>query len=393
MRTKLLLSTAALSLVLGTAGYGLAQTRDSDDAKMKREVQKLEQNKKPTAASEQGKATTSGQASSSDTKSNATQNKPESTTTAGDNKKDSNNAASKPSTDSSKPASAQSDQSTKSPSTASGSSKSQPSTASDTSKSQPSTASETSKSQPSTASDTSKSQPSTASDTSKSQPSAASNNQTTQPTTAQQPAQTQNAAAPSAQQNTRVSASLQAGQKTQLNQAFAKVSVKPVANVNFSVSVGTAVPTSVTLHPVPETVVSIIPQYRGYDFFVVRDEYVIVEPRTHKIVDVIEHSGGGRAASTTTTTKSKVNLSQKDRAYIREHATTRRTTTTGSASRGETRIKVGEDAPEATEIESFPTEVYREVPAVRTYRYIHSGDDIYLVEPGSRRVIESIGED
>jgi guanyl-specific ribonuclease Sa len=125
----------------------------------------------------------------------------------------------------------------------------------------------------------------------------------------------------------------------------------------------------------------------------VRDEYVIVEPRTHKIVDVIEHSGGGRAASTTTTTKSKVNLSQKDRAYIREHATTRRTTTTGSASRGETRITVGEDAPEAAEIESFPTEVYREVPAVRTYRYIHRGDDIYLVEPGSRRVIESIGED
>jgi uncharacterized protein DUF1236 len=159
--------------------------------------------------------------------------------------------------------------------------------------------------------------------------------------------------------------------------------------VNFSVSVGTVIPRSVTLRPVPATVVTIIPQYRGYEFFVVRDQYVIVEPRTHKIVDVIERSGGSRAEATTTT-KRKLNLSQKDRAYIRQHSTTRSTTTTGTAARGESRIVVGEDAPEAVEIEQFPADVYRTVPAVRTYRYIHSGDDIYIVEPGSRRVIEQI---
>jgi hypothetical protein len=156
------------------------------------------------------------------------------------------------------------------------------------------------------------------------------------------------------------------------------------------VSVGTVVPTSVTVRPIPATVVTIIPQYRGYEFFVVRDQYIIVEPRTHKIVDVIERSGGSRAEATTTTTKRKLNLSQKDRAYIREHSTTRSTTTTGTAARGESRITVGEEAPQAVEIEEFPANVYTRVPAVRSYRYIHSGDDIYIIEPGSRRVIEQI---
>jgi len=381
MRSKLLLTTAALSLIIGSAGYAVAQSTDSDEAKRKQTIQKQDQekqdhNKLNKARSDRDKDNTGGQASSSDTSKRNTQNKSQSTSGATDTNKKDANEASKQSPDSTKPA-AQSDQSNKS----------QPATASDTSKSQPSTASDTNKSQPSTASGTSKSQPATASDTNKSQPS-----------TAQQPAQNQNAATPStntqantaqSQPATRVSASLQTSQKTQLTQAFTKVSVKPLSNVNFSVSVGTVIPRSVTLRPVPATVVTIIPQYRGYEFFVVRDQYVIVEPRTHKIVDVIEHSGGSRAEATTTT-KRKLNLSQKDRDFIRKHSTTRSTTTTGTAARGESRIVVGEDAPEAVEIEQFPADVYRTVPAVRTYRYIHSGDDIYIVEPGSRRVIEQI---
>ena len=393
MRSKLLLSTAALSLVLGTAGYGLAQDRNSDDAKMKREIQKLEQNKKPNGAAEQDKAKTGGQASSSDTKSNTTQNKPESTTTAGDNKKDSNNPASKPSADSTKPASAQSDQSTKA----------QPSTASAPVSHNPrlppipvSLNRRLHRHQQVATLDCVRHQQVTALDSLRHQQVATVGRvEQSDDATGSGPAAGADPECCGAQCATEHAGLGQPADRSE-NQAQSSGRQgrhQAGRNVNFSISVGTAVPTSVTLHPVPTTIVEIVPQYRGYDFFVVRDEFIIVEPRTHKIVDVIERSGGGRAATTTTTTKSKVNLSQKDRAYIREHATTRRTTTTGSASRGETRITVGEDAPEAVEIESFPTEVYREVPAVRSYRYIHRGDDIYLVEPGSRRVIESIGED
>ena len=196
-----------------------------------------------------------------------------------------------------------------------------------------------------------------------------------------------------AQAATRASASLQAEQKTRLNQAVTKLDAKPVTNVNFSISVGTAVPRSVSLRPVPRTIVSIVPQYSGYNYFLVRNQVVIVEPRSHKIVDVIER-GGPSQAGTTTTRERRVNLSDKQRSYIREHASSRRTsttttTTTGAAPRSET-IIVGEEVPQSIEIETFPEEVYREVPVVREYRYVRSGSGVYLVDPGSRRVIEEI---
>jgi hypothetical protein len=189
--------------------------------------------------------------------------------------------------------------------------------------------------------------------------------------------------------NARISASLDPQKKTRVTTAFAKVDAKPVTHVDFSVSVGVAVPRTIDLRPVPTTIVEIVPQYRGYDFFVVRDEVVIVEPRSHKIVDVIERGPSRSRAETTTVHKPQ--LSAQQREIIRKHARTRRTTTTtttGTAPR--TEIEVGRRLPDTVEIESFPEEVYREVPSVREYRYIERGDDVYLVDPSSREVIEEV---
>jgi Protein of unknown function (DUF1236) len=68
------------------------------------------------------------------------------------------------------------------------------------------------------------------------------------------------------------------------------VNVTPLSNVNFSISVGTAIPATVDLVELPPEVVRIVPAYRGYRYFVVRNQIVIVEPSTRKIVTVIERS-------------------------------------------------------------------------------------------------------
>lgn len=185
----------------------------------------------------------------------------------------------------------------------------------------------------------------------------------------------------------RLSASLDPQKKSRLTTAFAKVDVKPITHVDFSVSVGTVVPRHVELRRVPRTIVEIVPQYRDYDFFVVRDEIVIVQPHTHRIVDVIERGPSHVRAETTTR---RVKLSRHQREIIRRHAHSRRTVTTGSGPRTTTEITVGERLPDTVEVESFPETVYREVPAVREYRYIERGDDVYLVDPSSRRVIEEV---
>jgi hypothetical protein len=47
------------------------------------------------------------------------------------------------------------------------------------------------------------------------------------------------------------------------------------------------VPDTVTFYDVPETIVDILPQYRGFEYIVVRDVLVIVDPDTLEIVAVL----------------------------------------------------------------------------------------------------------
>jgi len=43
---------------------------------------------------------------------------------------------------------------------------------------------------------------------------------------------------------------------------------------------------------VPPEIVQVVPQYRGYEFTVIRDEIVILEPGSRRIVEVLPRDGG-----------------------------------------------------------------------------------------------------
>jgi hypothetical protein len=60
-----------------------------------------------------------------------------------------------------------------------------------------------------------------------------------------------------------------------------------VTNVNFSISVGTVVPRTVRVAPVPVSLVSIEPSWRDHMYFIYGDEIIIVEAGTLRIVAVI----------------------------------------------------------------------------------------------------------
>lgn len=84
------------------------------------------------------------------------------------------------------------------------------------------------------------------------------------------------------------SANITTEQRTRIRQTVMSTSNAPrVSKVDFSVSVGTAVPRTVHLVPVPTTIVEIQPAWRGYMYFIVGEQIVIVEPDTHKIIAVI----------------------------------------------------------------------------------------------------------
>jgi hypothetical protein len=210
---------------------------------------------------------------------------------------------------------------------------------------------------------------------------------TNQTNTAAQPSNTQTNTAQTGSSNVRVSASLNESQRTRVGESIARLNVAPLNNVNFSLSVGTVVPRDVRFQPLPSDIVEVMPQYRGYNFFVVRDEIVIVEPASYKIVDVLPRTGRSTAAAPA---PRKTTFSDRDREVIRKHARSSRTEqhTTGSAT--STRVRVGERLPESVEIRSFPDEVYRESPALREYRYIERDNRTYVVEPRERTIIEEI---
>jgi Protein of unknown function (DUF1236) len=180
-------------------------------------------------------------------------------------------------------------------------------------------------------------------------------------------------------------------QKTRVTQSIARLNVQPLNSVNFSVSVGTVIPLDVRLQTLPADVVEVVPQYRGYDFFVVRDEIVIVEPSTHRIVTVLPHSGSATAVRSPS--QNRVSFSEKDREVVRKHvhsAPSPRRTTGSTSSSTRVEIRRGERLPDSVEIEEFPETVYREAPSLREYRYLERDNRTYLIEPRERRVIEEI---
>jgi len=61
-----------------------------------------------------------------------------------------------------------------------------------------------------------------------------------------------------------------------------------LAKVPFSTKVGEAVPGTVHLYVLPVSIMEYAPQYRGYEYILVGDEILIVDPRTMRIVAVID---------------------------------------------------------------------------------------------------------
>jgi len=74
------------------------------------------------------------------------------------------------------------------------------------------------------------------------------------------------------------SATLTTEQRTKIRQTvLAGGNVPRATNVNFSINVGTVVPTSVRVVEVPSVIVDIHPEWRRFWYFVVGDEIIIVD--------------------------------------------------------------------------------------------------------------------
>ena len=60
-----------------------------------------------------------------------------------------------------------------------------------------------------------------------------------------------------------------------------------IDHADFSVKVGAVLPKTVHITVVPEEIVTVVPEYRGFDYVVVGEDVLIINPDTLRIVAVI----------------------------------------------------------------------------------------------------------
>lgn len=91
------------------------------------------------------------------------------------------------------------------------------------------------------------------------------------------------------QGNARVNVQLNDEQRTRIRETVIDARGAPrIDHVNFNIAVGTVVPrTGVRIVPVPATLVTIQPAWRGLNYFVYEQELVLIDPATMTIVAVV----------------------------------------------------------------------------------------------------------
>ncbi|MBV9218591.1 MAG: DUF1236 domain-containing protein [Methylobacteriaceae bacterium] len=159
-------------------------------------------------------------------------------------------------------------------------------------------------------------------------------------------------------------------------------------DVNVNLSIGMAIPETVRVRELPPEIVTEYPEFRGYDYVVVRDEIIIVEPRTKKVVEVIGRGGSRRAAAvggTGTAATRELRLTREQREIIR------RDIHPEESAAVEFTGEMGGLVPDTVTLAPIPQVVISEVPMVQSYDYVVTRDHhIVIVDPNTREVLDVI---
>jgi Protein of unknown function (DUF1236) len=150
--------------------------------------------------------------------------------------------------------------------------------------------------------------------------------------------------------------------------------------VNFSINVGTRVPRSVHLVALPASVISLVPQYREYRYFVANDQICIVEPNSYEIVDVIaapERTAGVDNRSG----MARLTLTEEEKAII-----IREVAMDGGSTMGLGALAEGAEVPRDVQVRAFPDTVVRQVPKVQNDKYFAAENRVAIVDPQGSKV-------
>lgn len=80
---------------------------------------------------------------------------------------------------------------------------------------------------------------------------------------------------------------LTAAQKQTIYSSISSQKQNETAPPTFHAAVGAVVPASVELKPLPETVVELIPELKDFEFAMVTNQVLLVDPKNKQVVEII----------------------------------------------------------------------------------------------------------
>ncbi len=83
---------------------------------------------------------------------------------------------------------------------------------------------------------------------------------------------------------------LTGAQQKEIWQGVSQQASKETAPATFKATLGEATPSSIKLQPLPTKVSSEVPAVKSYDFAMLQNQVLIVDPSSRKIVDIVSRS-------------------------------------------------------------------------------------------------------
>jgi hypothetical protein len=183
-------------------------------------------------------------------------------------------------------------------------------------------------------------------------------------------------------QGSRERVQLSEEQRTNVHQTLIKESnLNRATNVNISVSVGTRIPRSVHLAPLPASIISVAPAFRSYQYVVVNDEICIVDPNSFEIVEVIAAPGGRTARTDSRQGHTALMLTEEEKAIVLRSVESDRGSTLALGSLNE-----GSSVPRGANVQPFPDRVVQQVPKLKDHKYFAAENRVAIVDSQGDKV-------
>ena len=171
---------------------------------------------------------------------------------------------------------------------------------------------------------------------------------------------------------------------TRISEALISTAPATSQNINVAVNIGAPLPGEVELLPLPPAVVSLVPEYQGYEYVVVNDQVAIVQPSTRVVVEIIAPTGV--AAAPSAPPPAVVNLTDAQQQLLVESVVQ----TNGLQQAQVPELVDGQTVPQNVELMPVPSVVIAQVPAIERYRVAVANNRVVLVDPGTRVVVHVV---